>query len=317
MNQAPQHHPSRLELEAIEACPICGGQKLRSKFDVRHITDDPLHCFALELDYSIASIIACLECGFLFKRNQPSAANLRQLYANSNDGYLESIAEEHAGIREDFRVARQLLYEAFPRGGSILDLGCASGFFLESLGKNWDRQGLEVSALAAERSRRRSGILVHQCEIARAGFDQESFDVVSSFDVIEHLSNPMPMFREARRILKPGGWFLIGTGDAGSFAARASGSRWTYMCIPEHLSFFNPRSLSKGVAKAGFSQVNFRRIHHGERSRASASGWLRGVGKHWAVELFGEDVLRLSIFRQKTPEFLVPYFFDHMLCIAR
>ena len=79
----------------------------------------------------------------------------------------------------------------------------------------------------------------------------------------------------------------------------------------------NRLNSEKGLAKAGFSVSRFERIHHGERSRSVTTGWMRGVGKHWAVELLGENVIRLGLFRQKTTEFLVPYFFDHMICVAK
>jgi SAM-dependent methyltransferase len=264
-----------------------------------------------------ATVAACRECDFLFKLQRPPSAYLHEHYAELDEQYLESLAEEHTGIREDFRVARRLLADAFPKGGMILDIGCASGFFLESLGANWERFGIEPFHLAAERARVRRGLTVHECDLVAAGFPGQSFDVVCSFDVIEHLSSPMPIFQEARRILRPGGWLLLGTGDSGASTARLAGSRWTYLCFPEHLSFFNSSSLRKGLVKVGFSRFKFERIHHGERSRPVATGWMRGVGKHWAVELFGEHIIRLRLFRQKTTEFLVPYFFDHMICMAQ
>jgi SAM-dependent methyltransferase len=317
MKQIIQEQPNLTNLEVVKACPICGSRRLDPRFDVRLIADDLFKSHAIELGLSQSTVVACRECALLFKSTRPSAAFLDQLYIKSSEHYLKSIAEDDAEHREDFHVARQMLHEAFPRGGSILDVGCASGVFLESLGQNWNRHGVELFHLAVERSRSRPGIVVHESDLSSVAFATESFDVVCSFDVIEHLTDPMSIFREARRILKPGGWLLLGTGNSGSLAARMAGSRWTYMCIPEHISFFNPRSLKKGLAQADFSSFRFKTIHHGLRNRSVTSGWLRAVGKQWAVTLCGEGIVRMRIFRQKTSDFLVPFFFDHMICVAR
>lgn len=316
-NQAIQRQATRLKLETVAACPLCGCTKLQHRFEVQHITGDPLNSWAQDQGFPVASLVECCDCGFLFKSLRPVQGYLDEHYACLDESYVERIAEELPEFREDYRVARSVLVKTFSGGGSILDVGCASGFFLESLGEKWERHGLELFQVAAERARARGGISIHECDIASAGFANESFDVVCSFDVVEHMAEPMPFFREVRRILKPGGWLLLGTGDSRSFGARLAGSRWAYLAIPEHLSFFNARSLREALGKAGFLHVDFTRIHHGERNRSAATGWLRGVGKHWAITLCGENITRLGIFRQKTNEFLIPYFFDHMICIAR
>lgn len=317
MNQAIQRQANQVNLETVEACPLCGSTRLKHKFEVRHVTGDPLNSWALDQGFPVAPVVACRNCGFLFKCLRPVPGYLEDHYAWLDESYIERVAEELPGFREDYRVARTALLKAFPKGGSILDVGCATGYFLGSLGSSWERHGLEIFHVAAQRARERGKISVHECDIASAGFASESFNVVCSFDVVEHMAEPMPFFREVRRILKPGGWLLLGTGDSLSFGARLPGNRWAYLCIPEHLSFFNSRSVRKALGKAGFSRVDFTRVHHGERNRSAASGWLRGVGKHWAITLFGEKITRLRVFRQKTSEFLVPYFYDHMICIAQ
>jgi SAM-dependent methyltransferase len=317
MNQPTQSSPGMMPLETLESCPLCEGANLRPKFDVRHITGDPLHSWASEQGFPVAPIVACPRCGFVFKSVQPSARYLDQHYAQLPEDYVVRVAEDVTGYREDYRVARKLLLKAFPAGGSILDVGCASGYFLQSLGQTWDKHGLEIFHVAAQRARERGGISVHECEMTAAGFANDSFDVVCSFDVVEHLSDPMAFFREARRILKPSGWLLLGTGDSGTAGAVLSGSRWTYFAIPEHVSFFSRHSLRLGLRKAGFTHSEFKKIHHGERTVTVMTGWIRAVGKHWAITFFGESVTRFKLFRQKTSEFFVPYFFDHMICIAK
>jgi SAM-dependent methyltransferase len=303
--------------ERLSVCPLCGNDRLRNKFEVRHITDDAAHRFALEMDYLKAAILECGRCGFLFKGTRPDDNYVREHYSASQADYLKSLAEEDTAMREDFRVARLMLRDSFPPGRSILDIGCASGFFLESLGSSWLRHGLELSKFSVDRARMRTGISVHQVGLDAHPFKEAEFDVITLFDVAEHLADPVPAFKEMKRLLKPGGCLLVGTGDAGSITARLSGNRWTYMCLPEHLSFFNRRSLSNVLRIAGFSRISFKRIHHGIKTRSVTTGWLRAVGKHHAIQLFGEKVTRFGIFRQKSPDFLVPYFFDHMICVAR
>jgi SAM-dependent methyltransferase len=317
MNQPIQRDPDILTLETLEACPLCGGTSLRPKFEVRHITGDPLHSWASEQGFSVAPIVACRGCGFVFKSLQPSPHYLDQHYTQLPEGYIERVAEDFTELREDYRVAREVLLKAFPAGGSILDVGCASGYFLQSLGKTWEKHGIEIFHLAAQRARNRGEINVHECELTSAGFANDSFDVVCSFDVVEHLSDPMVFFREARRILKPSGWLLLGTGDSSSAGAVLSGSRWAYFPIPEHVSFFSRHSLKLALRKVGFLHTEFRKIHHGERTVGVVTGWMRAVGKHWAITFCGEGITRLKLFRQKTSDFFVPYFFDHMICIAK
>jgi SAM-dependent methyltransferase len=317
MDQPIQPYPDILTLKTLEACPLCQSRGLRPRFEVRHVTGDPLDSWAPDQGFAVAPIVACWGCGFVFKSVQPSAHYLDRHYTQLPGDYIQRVAEDFTDLREDYRVAREILLKAFPAGGSILDVGCASGYFLQSLGKTWEKHGLEIFHVAAQRARERGEINVHECEMTAAGFANESFDVVCSFDVVEHLVDPMAFFREARRILKPFGWLLLGTGDSSSAGAVLSGSRWAYFSIPEHVSFFSRNSLKLGLRKVGFSHTEFKRIHHGERTVGVVTGWIRAVGKHWAIMVCGEGVTRLKLFRQKTSEFLVPYFFDHMLCIAK
>jgi SAM-dependent methyltransferase len=270
------------DLEAIRSCPVCGSKHLRHRFDVRHILADELHAWAATHGYRTAPVVVCADCGFLCKATRPTETLLELHYASAGEDYLKRISEDNLPFRADFRAALRTMQRAYPAGGSVLDLGCASGGFLAALGGRWERHGLDLSELMVQRAMARGGIMVRRADIFSAGYDARSFDVVTAFDVLEHLPRPLEYLSEIRRILKPGGMLLVGTGDASAIGARLAGSHWTYFAIPEHISFFARRSLERALRLAGFHRSKFRRIHHGDLTLPIARGWLRGAAKHWA-----------------------------------
>lgn len=299
----------------IRACPCCGNEQLRTRFGVCHVEDDPLFAWARQVGYTCAPIAQCRVCGFVFKSMQPAAELLERHYAESGADYQQRLAEDDPAFRSDYRHARLFLQTKFPQGGSILDVGCSRGFFLQSLGEGWQLYGVEPSRSAADHAAGH-GIRVHPGSLFSASFADHFFDAVTMFDVVEHLQEPARLLADARRILKPGGWLVIGTGNCEALTARLAGSQWAYMAIPDHLSFFGRRSLRRALVSAGFSRVLFRGIHHGSLGYPVWTGWLRAVIRHRAISLFGPGITRLPVFRSKGGPLPVPYFFDHFLCQA-
>jgi len=300
----------------IRACPCCESEQLRARYEVRHVEDDPLFAWARQVDYSCAPILHCRNCGFVFKGTQPAPELLERHYAESGSDYQQRLAEDDPAFRSDYRHARLFLQEKFPKGGSILDVGCSRGFFLQSLGEGWQLYGVEPSRSAADYAAQQHGIRVHVGGLLSASFADNLFDAVTLFDVVEHLPEPTRLLVEARRVLKPGGWLVIGTGNCEALAARLAGSQWAYMAIPDHLSFFGRRSLRRALVSAGFSRVLFRGLHHGSLGYPVWTGWLRAVIRYRAIGLFGPGITRLPVFRSKAGQLPVPYFWDHFLSMA-
>ena len=309
-----------LQLAAIQhvsSCPVCSSKRLRERFEVAHYENDLLYAWAQNVDYARAPIVECGECGFAFKGTQPTEEFLRRHYAQTSAEYQTRQAEDDAAYRTDYERARRLLTQRFPQGGRILDVGCGRGFFLQSLGKEWERHGVEPSQSAADYAARENGIPVHAGSLFSVKLPDAFFDVVTLFDVMEHLAEPAKIVAEVRRVLKPGGSLLIGTGNCGSLAARLAGAQWVYLAIPDHVSFFSEASLRRVLAAAGFKEILFHSLHHGQMSLAAASGWLRAVVRHRTISLLGSGITRLPIFRHKAGQLPVPYFRDHFICLAR
>ena len=158
----------------------------------------------------------------------------------------------------------------------LLDVGCSSGVFLRIATQlGYQAEGVEPATRAAQAAQA-AGLKVHHGLLQDIGFAAGSFDAVTLFEVIEHLKEPLSLLKECRRILKPGGVMLIGTGNAASWTAAAMGSRWEYLHIDGHgghVSFFNPASMALLAQRSGFALEkietrNVRFFEKGERPPA-------------------------------------------------
>jgi len=126
---------------------------------------------------------------------------------------LEGVQWWYAGMR---RIARALLSPLLPGEGAggrrILDAGCGTGWNLQDLSIFGDTHGIDLSPLAVITTRRRGG-RVTQGNVLELPYPAESFDVVTSFDVLYHawVKDDGQAVRELARVLKPGGLILVKT----------------------------------------------------------------------------------------------------------
>jgi SAM-dependent methyltransferase len=85
----------------------------------------------------------------------------------------------------------------------------------------------------------------------QAAYPARHFDLVTLWDVIEHVADPLGVLREVARVLAPGGKVVLTTGDIGSAYAQARGVDWHLMTPPWHLYFFSRATLGALAARAG------------------------------------------------------------------
>jgi SAM-dependent methyltransferase len=143
------------------------------------------------------------------------------------------------------------------QSGTLLDLGCSSGAFLESLkGQAWRLYGVEISTAAAEKARARSGAEVFVGDVANAPFEPNSFDAITCFDVLEHMHNAREVLVKVREWLKPGGVFYTFLPNIGSAEARIFRSYWCGLELPRHLYHFSPLSLRKLATSVGLEPLS-------------------------------------------------------------
>jgi SAM-dependent methyltransferase len=137
-------------------------------------------------------------------------------------------------------------------GGRLLDLGCAAGFFLIGATEHYEATGVEVSAYASRYARDEFGLRVHTGEIFDAPLADEEFDVVTMWDVVEHLADPTGVLADVARVTRPDGLLVLTTGDVEGPLAHRDLEHWDLMCPPAHLLFFSRLTLELLLNSAGF-----------------------------------------------------------------
>jgi 2-polyprenyl-3-methyl-5-hydroxy-6-metoxy-1,4-benzoquinol methylase len=214
------------------------------------------------------AILRCNGCSLAYLSPQPAERDQQELYGetyfNSEDGTqrgYSSYLAQAANLRATFRERLPYLVVSGP-GNRLLDVGAAAGHFVkEAREAGWNAEGLEYSRWAAEYANRELGVPVREGTLENAGFPAGAFDVVTMWEVIEHLADPRNALREIRRILTPDGMLHLSTPDAGSLVARMAGKRWLgWRKIPEHLFFFDFRSLERLLASEGFQVTSHRYV---------------------------------------------------------
>jgi len=229
-------------------CDICGSES----------------SFAFEKnDYKL---YRCGKCAHLFVSPTPTSEEIEAVYKESyfhktegegGLGYADYDTDK-AGLASTFDKYLVELEKLAP-GKKILDIGAATGFFLDrAKAKGWKTYGVEISRFGADESNRRGHETV--CGIIEDVPGEARFDVITLWDVFEHMTDPKGAIEKAHTLLAPRGLVAINTVDSSSIPARLMGKKWHLVVPPEHLQYFSRESLKRAVEDAGFEVVTMHRI---------------------------------------------------------
>ncbi|MEY2934768.1 MAG: hypothetical protein RL033_5517 [Pseudomonadota bacterium] len=204
------------------------------------------------------AILACSGCG-LARTELPPDFDPASIYTASyfdggqHDGYADYQGSE-ATLRSEFARTLDVLARHGLRGGNLLELGCAYGYFLEEARSRFTVSGVEVSEHAREACRAR-GLRVERELSSELLTERGPFDVAVLLDVIEHLADPAAVLGNVRGALRSGSKLLLTTGDFGALPARLAGKRWRLMTPPQHLWFFSSSTIEQLLQRTGFRVV--------------------------------------------------------------
>jgi 2-polyprenyl-3-methyl-5-hydroxy-6-metoxy-1,4-benzoquinol methylase len=240
------------------ACDLCGSERCRVRFPstLEDGAGGELSAFrCTSSGYGLHhTIVECLDCGLVYANPRYDSGEMLARYQTVEDPLY---VEEREGRVLTFERHLCPLEEIMPPGDGrrLLDVGCHVGVFVEIATQHgWDAWGVEPSRWAATQAQR-AGLRVVEGTMATAGFDDGSFDVITMWDVIEHVEQPSAEVREAHRLLKPGGILVVHTMDLDSLFARLMGRRWPWL-MEMHIYYFTRRTLAMLLEQAGFQVIS-------------------------------------------------------------
>ena len=179
----------------------------------------------------------------------------------------------------DFIIAHRFgrLKTTFAKG-KILDVGCGDASFLACLKKmGWDVHGTEVSAVTAKKAKENK-IDVFIGDLLDAKYEDDSFDMVRMWSVLEHLHEPAGYLKEIHRILRDKGSLIVQVPNINSLAFKLLRKNWCALDVPRHLYHFNKKTLKALIQQQGFIVKDIHTISVGtitSSCKADKSTWLK------------------------------------------
>ncbi len=202
-------------------------------------------------------IVRCKRSGLVYIANPLSDEELEEFYSpeyfegeESRQGYASYEADEQV-MRRNFRAQLEHVIRHASSRGTLVDVGCAYGYFLDEVKGQFDNVvGIELNGETAAIGRERFGLDI--TTDPDSALQANTIDVITMWDVIEHLSRPRETLVQCAHALKSGGSLFLTTGDISSPLAVSLGKRWRLINPPQHISYFSIETISALLADIGF-----------------------------------------------------------------
>ncbi len=211
---------------------------------------------------------SCNSCGLLFLNDNENVSKsssgkynedyFKVTLKESMSGYMD-YAKQSRALRRNFRVLLSHIKRHLSFDGpiSLLDVGCAYGFFLDEAQKlGMSVHGLDLSESAIKWMENHLGIngTVGMSSDAPEG----PFDIVTAIEVIEHVQDPHSFMTDLHKRIKDNGLLVIHTGAIDTLTAKLLGRWWWYLNPPDHCTIFSKLALRNLISNSGFDVLEHR-----------------------------------------------------------
>ena len=264
--------PSRRPRFAWEetACPLCG----RDDSELLCEAADPIPADGPGLRFAV---VRCRHCTLAYTNPRPTPDTIAHFYPRDYGPHRPPQAAPPSQAPSAFwsrvfgrpcRERRGLLPGA---GRRLLDFGCGSGGYLRRMAAlGWRATGLDVAEHVVAVARDGANCDAIAGSLPHADLQPASFDVVTMWQSLEHVHDPLAILREALRVLVPGGTLLVAVPNFEGFSSWFFGGHWFGLDLPRHLTHFTTQTLRDMLRAAGFRVMSLRGLVHADWLRSSA-----------------------------------------------
>jgi SAM-dependent methyltransferase len=233
-----------LELE-YPICPLCNSEN-RS---------------VLYTGFGPHDVVRCVDCSmfYLYPRLTETAITRfyeqDSYYEGGESGYSDTAySDQELALRATFKKIVRNLDSRGLTGGRLLEIGCGYGyllqeaenFFEERSGTEFSSEGVRQSSLKADH--------VYEGGVEAIPADA-SYDCIIALQVIEHVYDPFTFVTKLIEHASPGASIVLGTPDIGGMLKKVMGRRWPSFKVPEHVLYFDLKTLSHLMSTAGLIDV--------------------------------------------------------------
>lgn len=197
--------------------------------------------------YQRAHLVECNDCGLVFCKKIPSVNELSAYYGN----YPRFSELSPITVKRYNEILDK--FEPFKQTNNLLDMGCSNGLFLEcARRRGWNVYGTEFADDCIAQGAK-NNIKIFKSDALPPEFFNLKFDVITSFEVIEHINTPNPEIELIKKVLRKGGAYYVTTPNFNALSRLVLKEKWNVIEYPEHLSYYTPRTLTKLMQKHGFT----------------------------------------------------------------
>jgi len=233
---------SAVPVRAVAPCVICGSDAWESRIELGEFC-----------------IRQCLKCGLGQTYPVPTQEQRSKVheFVYTAEFMRRAYRVRHNELERRYvRQLRQIELLKMAPGMRLLDVGCSLGFFLSvARAQGYEAHGLEISAELADCAREQMSLGVFCGALEEARYPSKSFDVITLWDVLEHVPQPVGLLGEVHRVLRDDGILALQSPNMESAMARLAGKRWRWWLAPDHLHHFTPGSMIRLLGVCGFQIV--------------------------------------------------------------